>query len=243
MVREKIERRAEHRVVVYDERRWALLRKLREEATRIMKSLMEAGIASIVHGSVARGDVHEGSDIDIFVPFTIPSYRIELALERGGFHISHKLIVQATPSSTPKAYIVLDPDEKRVVSFPLGKLAKREYEFYYFGGALDLQGLLRNIRVPGVDKRLVLIEPTPQGHIEYSIIGREAEAARKIGISVETVLERVRVLTRRDEVGRTGVFVKVELEPWDSIEEAAKRVARNNPLFRRALRERASPIV
>ena len=103
--------------------------------------------------------------------------------------------------------------------------------------------MLRDIRVPGVDKRLVLIEPTPEGHIEYSIIGREAEAARKIGVSVETVLERVRVLMRRDEIGRTGVFVKVELEPWDSIEEVAKRIARDNPLFRRALRERASPLV
>ncbi len=243
MVREKVEKRQEYRIVIYDKKRWALLRRLREEAIRIMKPLMEAGITSIVHGSVARGDVHEGSDIDIFVPFTVPSYRIELALERGGFHISHKLVVQATPSSTPKAYIVLDPDEKRVVSFPLGKLAKREYEFYFFGGALDLQGLLRDIRVPGVDKRLVLIEPTPEGHIEYSIIGREAEAARKIGVSVETVLERVRVLMRRDEIGRTGVFVKVELEPWDSIEEVAKRIARDNPLFRRALRERASPLV
>ncbi len=243
MVREKIERRSEYKVVVYDERRWFLLKKLREEAIRVMKSLVEAGIASIVHGSIARGDVHEGSDIDIFVPFPVPSYRIELALEKGGFQVSHKLIVQATPSSTPKAYIVLDPDEKRIVSFPLGKLAKREYEFYYFGGALDLQGLLRDIRVPGVDKRLMLIEPTPHGHIEYSIIGREAEAARKIGISIETILERVRVLTRRDEIGRTGVFVKVELEPWDSIEETVKRIARNNPLFRRALRERSSPLV
>ncbi len=243
MVREKIERRPEQRVVIYDTTRWRLLRELREKALEIMRSLAEAGIAAIVHGSVARGDVHPGSDIDVFIPFIIPSYRVELALERKGLRISHKLVVQATPLSTPKAYISLDAEEKRVVSFPLAKLSRTEYEFYYFGGALDLQGLVQNKRVPGVDKRLVLIDPTPEGHIEYSIIGREAEAAKKLGISIETVLERVRVLTRRDEIGRTGVFVKVELDPWDSIEEAVKRIARENPLFRRVLRERSSPIV
>ena len=32
MPREKVERRGEYRVVVYDEARWRLLRELREEA-------------------------------------------------------------------------------------------------------------------------------------------------------------------------------------------------------------------
>jgi len=243
MPREKVERRADYRIIVYDKRHWDLLRRLRSEALNIMKALAESGIASLVHGSVARGDVHESSDVDVFIPFVVPSYRIELALERRGFRISHKLVVQATPGSTPKAYLALDSDERRMVSFPLAKLSKTEYEFYYFGGALDLRGVLENKRVPGVDKRLVLIEPIPEGHREYSIIGREHEVAKKLGISLDTVLERIRVLTRRDELGRTGVFVKVELEPWDSIEEMVQRIARENPLFRRVLREKSSPIV
>jgi predicted nucleotidyltransferase len=241
MPREKVERRGEYLYVVYDEARWKLLARLRREAARIMEALTARGLYSIVHGSIARGDVHEGSDIDVFIPSMVPPYIVELALEAAGFKISHKLIVQATPQSTPKAYIALDVEEKRMVSFPLAKLSKTEYEFYFFGGALTLEQLKRNIRVPGVDKRLVLIEPTEEGHRESPVIGRESIVAKIVGVSVETVMERVRVLSRRDELGRTGVFVKVELEPWESIEEAIRRIARENPLFRRALAQKGSP--
>ncbi len=243
MVREKVERRGEYLYVVYSEARWKLLRRLRAEAAKIMRALAARGLRSIVHGSIARGDVHEGSDIDVFVPDTVPPYIVELSLEAAGYKISHKLIVQATPQSTPKAYIALDVEEKRMVSFPLAKLSKTEYEFYYFGGALTLQQLEKGIRVPGVDKRLVLIEPTSEGHRESPVIGREPIVARIVGVSLETVLERVRVLSRRDEIGRTGVFVKVELEPWDSIEDAVRRIARDNPLFRRALLQKGSPYI
>ncbi|ABM80741.1 nucleotidyltransferase domain-containing protein [Hyperthermus butylicus] len=243
MVREKVERRGEYRYVVYDDEHWRLLGQLREEAARIMKPLREAGLAPIIHGSIARGDVHPGSDIDVLIPSIVPSYLVELALERAGLRPAYKLVVQATPQSTPKAYIVLDVEEKRVVSFPLAKLSKTEYEFYYFGGALSYEELVDGKRVPGVDKRLVLIEPTSEGHRESPVMGREAEVARIVGVSVETVLERVRVLTRRDELGRTGVFVKVELEPWESVEEAVLRIARENPLFRRALRVKGSPLI
>jgi hypothetical protein len=243
MVREKVVRRGETRVVVYDEVRWRILRDKREKALRILEALRQGGVRAIVHGSIARGDVTETSDIDVFIPYTVPSMMVELLLERHGLKPVYKVIVQATPQSTPKAYIVLDIDEERVVSFPLAKLSKTEYEFYHFGGALDYEGLVSGKRVPGVDKRLMLIEPTPEGHIESAIIGREAEVARIVGVSLDTVLERVRVLTRRDEFGRTGVFVKVELEPWENIEEAARRIARENPLFRKTLREKASPLI
>lgn len=243
VAREKIVHRSEVRVVVYDEKHWRVLREKREKALRILEALKSGGVQAIVHGSIARGDVTESSDIDVFIPYTIPSTTVELLLERHGFKPVYKLIVQATPQSTPKAYIVLDPSEERVVSFPLAKLGKTEYEFYYFGGALDYQGLAADKRVPGVDKRLMLIEPTRDGHVESSIIGREAEVARIVGVSLETVLERVRVLTRRDEVGRTGVFVKVEVEPWESVEDTAVRIARENPLFRRVLREKNSPLI
>lgn len=243
MVREKIERVGEYRVVVYDDARWRLLASLRKEAMKIMEALTRAGLPCIVHGSIARGDVKPESDIDVFVPIPVPSYRVEFALEATGYKVQQKLIVQATPSSTPKAYLVLDVEEKRVVSFPLAKLAKREYEFYYFGGALDLRGLVEGRRVPGVDKRLMLIEPIREGHRESPVVGREAEVARIVGVSVDTVLERVRVLTRRDEVGRTGVFVKVVLGPEENVEDTARRISRENPHFRRILVERGSPIL
>ncbi len=239
MPREKVERRGEYRVVVYDESRWRLLRELRGEAERIMEALASMGLRPIVHGSVARGDVKPTSDVDVFIPYPVPSYRVELALERGGFRVYRRLVVQATPTSTPKVYYILDEEERRTVSYPLGQLRKTEYEFYYFGGALDIEGVKSGRRVPGVDKRLVLIEPLPEGHRESPVIGREAEVARIVGVSVETVLERVRVLTRRDEHGRTGVFVKLEVPPGEEVEDYVRRYAQRNPLLRRVLEERS----
>ncbi|HIC98658.1 MAG TPA: hypothetical protein EYP08_03130 [Pyrodictiaceae archaeon] len=112
MVREKVERVGEYRIIVYDDARWRLLANLRREAMKIMEALVRAGLPCIVHGSIARGDVKPSSDIDVFVPIPVPSYRIELALEAAGYDIRQKLIVQATPSSTPKAYLVLDVEEK-----------------------------------------------------------------------------------------------------------------------------------
>ena len=240
MVREKVERRHEYRHVVYDEEHWALLRRLRSEALRLMRILEAAGLRPIAHGSIARGDVHPGSDIDVFIPYPVPSYRVELALESAGYRIYYKMVVQATPSMTPKAYLVLDPEERVVVSFPLAKPMRSEYEFYYFGGVVTSEDIERGIRRPGVDKRLVLIEPTSDGHMESPVIGREAIVARILGISIETVRERVRVLTRRDEKGRTGVFVKLVLGPGQNIEEAVREAASSNPHLRRVLLERGS---
>jgi hypothetical protein len=243
MPREKVERPFEQRAVVYSKERWILLRELRAEALKIMMALRRYGLHSIVHGSVARGDVSRQSDVDVFIPYPVPSYQVELALESSGYKVSHKLVVQATPQSTPKVYIVLDPLERRVVSYPLAKLTRTEYEFYYFGGALDYAGLNEGKRVAGVDKRLMLIEPTEEGHVETSVIGREAVVAKKLGISLDTVLERVRVLRRRDEVGRTGTFVKVVMEPWESVEDVVRRLANSNMPFRKVLRQRGSLIV
>lgn len=238
MVREKISRTPEYREVHYTGEHWELLEKLRRIAMNILEILMLNGIPSVVHGSIARGDVHRGSDIDIFVPVPVPSYKVEFILENSGYTIYYRYIAIATPSSTPKAYIVLDPSERIVVSYPLLKPKPREIEFYKFGGLLDLDGLRRNMRVPGVNKKLVLIEPTPYGHRESPVIGRESIVASILGISIETVEERVRVLSRRDEIGRTGVFVKYMLSPDEVFEEALVKIARRNPLVRRQLIER-----
>ncbi|MEM1928042.1 MAG: hypothetical protein QXS85_04840 [Acidilobaceae archaeon] len=64
-------------------------------------------------------------------------------------------------------------------------------------------------------------------------MGREAHVARVLGVSLETVLERVRVLTRRREHGRTGVFLKKELDASTPIEEAVRELVEKNPFFRR----------
>ncbi len=115
------------------------------------------------------------------------------------------------------------------------KLRKVEREFYRFGGEADLRTLEEGLRVPGVDKRLMLVEPTAEGHRESTVVGREELVASLLGISVETVLDRVHALLRRDTVGRTGVFIKQELSASETFEMALRRLADGNPAVRRRL--------
>jgi len=227
-------RRPEAREVVYDEARWELLRSLRARAVEIMDALERRGIRCLVHGSIARGDVRATSDIDIFVPDPPPSAIIEASLELAGLKPTRRLLIQATPHYVPKGYIELD--EKTSISFPLARMRPVEREFYSFSGELGLEGLRRGVRVPGVDKRLMLIVPTEEGHVESSILGREGEVAKLLGISLQTVLDRVRTLLRRDDVGRTGVFLKRELGPDESFEVVLADLAAENPAIRRRLR-------
>jgi predicted nucleotidyltransferase len=221
---------------IYDERRWSLLSNLRSEAKGILKALAKHGIDGYIHGSIARGDVDEYSDIDIVVPTTIRSHRIELALVSGGYKIEAKKIVQATPRRAIKAHVYLDLEGRVCVTFPLVKFTSLEWDFYRFGGIIDLNGVIAGLRVPGVSKRLTLIEPTSYGHIEYSIIGLEAEVAKKLGISEAIVHERIDVLTRRDEVGRTGVYLAEEIPIDESFEQALKEIAAKDPAIRRKIR-------
>jgi len=227
------------REVIYDESRWRVLREKRNIAKRLMTALRSYGFRSIVYGSIARGDVSTSSDVDVFILYQVPSYLVELAVTEAGFHIYGRLIVQATPHYAVKAYMTLDPEELVTVSFPLVKMTKRELEFYSFGGKLELNDLTSGRRVPGVDKRLMLIIPTKRGHLESSIIGREEEVASLLGISPEIVKERVTMLTRREEIGRTGVFIKYRLSSDESFESALKRLSNKNPLLRKLLRERS----
>lgn len=205
--------------VVYTEERWQFLRRKRSRALAIMTALVQRGLAPVVHGSVARGDVRASSDVDVFIPRPVPSYLVEVALAEAGFSWQYREVVKATPLYVTKAYIHLD--ELTTVSFPLQKLSCTEREFYRFGGELDLEGLKKGRRVPGVTKQLVLIVPTEDGHEEYEVVGREHVVARVLGVSIATVQERVRVLTRRREVGRTGVFRKVVVPEGKSVEEVA----------------------
>ena len=221
--------------VIYDKERWRTLRRLRSKAIRVMDALDRAYIKSVTHGSIARGDVSHKSDVDIFIPQKVPSFLVETTLERAGIPINRRILIQATPTYAIKAYI--EVDERTSVSFPLVNLRPVERDFYKFGGEVNLSMLKANVRVPGVDKRLMLIEPTPKGHVESTIIGKEEAVAHLLGISLNTVLDRVRTLTRRGEIGRTGVFLKRELAPDENLEEVLKNLADRNPAIRRRLKE------
>jgi len=226
--------RAESLEVIYNEKRWRLIRELRDQAIQIMEALERFHLHSIVHGSIARGDVSEKSDIDVLLPDPPSSFIIENALERASIPVNRRLVVQATPLYAVKGHIEIN--KQHSVSFPLMRLRPVEEGFYKFGGEATLAMLRENLRVPGVDKRLMLIEPTSEGHVESTILGREEAAAHLLGVSLEVVLDRVRALLRRDEVGRTGVFIERELQSNETFEMVLKKLADQNPAVRRRLK-------
>jgi len=226
--------RAETLEIIYDDERWRLLSHLRAQASQIMEALQRAHIPSAVHGSIARGDVSPKSDIDVFVPQVVSSFAIETALGKISLSLNARVLVQATPTYSIRGYIEID--EQRHVSFPLSRLRRTEREFYRFGGEATLEMLGRKTRAPGVDKRLMLIEPTANGHVESSVTGREETVATLLGVSADTVLNRVRTMLRRDKVGRTGRFIEQELSPDETFESALKKLADENPAVRRRLR-------
>jgi len=234
MMAKKPATRPERIEVVYDKKRWKLLSELRCEAVKVMEVLDRSHLPSIVHGSIARGDVSEKSDIDVFIPDAPSSFTIEAALERANVPVSRRVLVQATPLYAVKGYIELD--EQKCVSFALVKLRHVERDFYRFSGEASLPTLRGDLRVSGMDKRLMLIEPTLRGHVESSIVGREEAVAHLLRVSVNTVLDRVHALLRRDEVGRTGVFIERELSPDETFEMVLKKLADQNPAVRRRLK-------
>jgi len=233
-VTKKPVKRAERVEVVYDKKRWKLLRELRSKTVEIMEILDKFHLRSIVHGSIARGDVSETSDIDVFLPDPPSSFMIETVLERSAVQVIRRIVVQATPLYAVKGYIEID--RQRCISFPLVKLRPVEKDFYKFGGEASLSILKKDMRVSGVDKRLMLIEPTPEGHVESTIVDREEAVANLLGLSLNTVLDRVHALLRRDEVGRTGVFIERELAPDETFELVLKKLSDQNPAVRRRLK-------
>jgi predicted nucleotidyltransferase len=230
----KPKKHADYKEVSYSRARWAVLGELREKATQIMTALEVFRLRTLVHGSIARGDVNKNSDVDVFIAEPQSSFLVETALEKAGIAVNERLLIQATPNYAMKAYLELDA--KTSVSFPLMRMRRVEREFYRFGGEVNLQKLKAGVRVAGVDKRLMLIEPTEKGHVESGIVGREDAVAKRLGVSVETVLDRVHALLKRDEVGRTGVFLKKALAQNETFEMVLKRLADENPAVRRRMR-------
>ena len=220
--------------VTYGKDQWLLLERMRSEASEMMRPLMAHHIQALAYGSVARGDISEGSDIDIFIPRPPSPTLVEAILERSGIASTGREIIQATPSYAAKGYIYVG--ERRSYSFPLVDLRPVEIEFYGFAGSVDASQAEGGVRVPGVDKRLMLIEPAEHGHVESTVTGREGAVAGILGISVAVVLDRVRTLTRREEVGRTGVFLSRALAPDESYGVVFRELSRQRPALRRRLR-------
>ncbi len=82
----------------------------------------------------------------------------------------------------------------------------------------------------------MLVEPTSDGHVESTVVGREKAVSRILGVSLNTVLDRVHALLRRDEVGRTGMFIERNLSPDETFEMVLKKLADQNPAVRRRLK-------
>jgi len=139
----------------------------------------------------------------------------------------------ATPVDSIKLYIHLS--ELDCITLPLSRLDKKNMEFYDFGGKIDIKQLKSDVRVMGIDKRLVLIKPNSQGHEEISIIGNEANIAKEVGISIGTLNERKKVLLRREKYGRTGVFLKRSIQINETTEDVLKSLAKKKSIIRKKL--------
>ena len=227
-MKEKIIRVRDPRTIIYSEEHNGILAGMRKTALEIMRAISSP---SVLYGSAARGDVNAGSDIDIVLHDPVETYKVELPLAQKGYNVESRELVMANPNSIPKAHIHLESNA--TITIPLFKPSTNEEEFYRFGGSVDIRSIENGQRVPGVTKKLLLIEPVEGGHIESSIIGREVEISKKLKIGIETVNERIRVLSRRDSIGRTGVYLKEELDDDDSFESFWKRLSDRDPVLRR----------
>jgi predicted nucleotidyltransferase len=72
------------------------------------------------------------------------------------------------------------------------------------------------------------------------VVGVEVDVARTLGLQLDVILERVRVLSRRDAVGRTGVFRSVAVPEGETFEQVLMALADSTPAIRRQLRYRGS---
>jgi len=225
--------RVHYNSITYSEYNWTLLKNKRAIATKLLNLFVKEGLNPFVYGSVARGDVNESSDIDIIFIQEIPSFQIEYILNKNGFENYFREIIMATPSDSIKLYIHLS--ELESITVPLSKLGRNVVDFYKFGGKITLDNLNSGIRVPGIDKRLVLIKPNLNGHEEISIIGNESLAAKEVGVGIDIVNERKRVLLKREKFGKTGVFLKRILHLNESTEEVLKTLANNKSIIRKKL--------
>jgi predicted nucleotidyltransferase len=222
--------------VIYTSKHWETLAKLRSTAKEMMRPLIDAQIYCMIYGSIARGDVKKTSDIDVYISNPPSPTIIEAVLESAEMRFTSRVIVQATPSYVAKAYIYLD--EVKSYSFPLVSTTSLEEDFTGFAGRVSYNQLKENVRAPGVNKKLLFIEPNEVGHIESPLDGVEGIVAKRIGVNTGIVLQRIRILRRREKVGRTGVYIKRELELDESFSSVINELKRGNSAIRRRLRKK-----
>ena len=225
--------RNHHDNCFYDINDWALLEQKRKKAKDLMEIFVKEGLNPFIYGSVARGNVHKFSDIDIIFLQQIPSYKIEYVLGKNGYNTYVKEIIMATPHDSLKLNIYLS--ELECITLPLTKMDNKSIEFFDFGGKINFEQLKLNLRVPGIDKRLVLVKPNQKGHEEISVIDNEILVSKETGISIRSINERIKVLLKREKYGRTGVFLKRQLQQNETPEEVIKKIARKKSIIRKKI--------
>jgi predicted nucleotidyltransferase len=232
MPREKITRHKGREYHIRDEEEKSLLLNFRAKTIKILQILEKQGLIGFVHGSIARGDVNKESDIDIHIPVQIPSFRLDLIKD---FVNAERHIIMGTPNSTIRG--VLSRIDKVSISFPLSPPRERENEFYRFSGFLYLDDIKNDRYVPGVTKELLLIEPDGNGYWISSVITNIARVIHVLSISQQMIDERIRVLIRRDKIGRTGLLLDYVLSSDENFEQALKRIADKNIIVRRMMKK------
>ncbi len=233
MPREKVVRHVGREFHYYNDEERTLLSKFRKKSVHLLEILEHNGIKAFVHGSVARGDVNRSSDIDVHIPIQIPSFKLDLIDD---FEFANRRIMMGTPNSTIRGLLTVH--DGITVSFPLSPPNEREDEFYRFSGLLYLEDLLLNKRIAGVTKQLLLIEPEEEGYWISSLKAYKKKAIQVLSISQRMIDERIRVLSRRDKIGRTGLLLDYSLNPEENFEQALKTLADNNIIVRRMLKRR-----
>ncbi len=235
MPREKVAAHYAADEIIYTKETWELFEQKRKNALEIMKILKK--FSPFTYGSIARGDVKSTSDVDIIMPHQIDEFQLIQPIESANFKIQERWLVQATPLSAIKANLVLTPEIS--ITIPLIPFYPRELQFYDFGGKIGLDEVEKGTRVPGVNKQLMLINPTKKGHLETRITEFNAgEVSKILNISISTILERIRVLERRDKVGRTGMFLKRLVPPSKSFGQVLNEISSTFPATRRRIRRK-----
>jgi predicted nucleotidyltransferase len=227
MARERVVLSKDPVGVRYTPERFATLDEKRARARPYLRALP---VGTKVFGSVARGDVRPASDIDLEVPYGGASFTLEVALSGLPDPCLGRSLIQATPNSVVKA---LWNFGEVTVALALTPPTPIEEGFSRFGGAVDLKDIEAGKRVPGVDKRLLLIEPTREGHIESSVANRAGQAAKVLAVARDVVEGRIRVLRRRSASGRTGVYLTRTLDDGESPEGALEALKDADPAVRR----------
>ena len=236
MTREKVAPSHLIQSVTYTESIWKILKEKRLNALKIFETLKKFNV--FIHGSLARGDVHKNSDIDFIIPNMIKEFELIQPLDSIGISsFQERKLVQATPLSAIKATLIVTDEIS--ITFPLIPFYPREYQFYKFGGQIDLEAFKEDKRVPGINKKLIFISPNEHGHNEFAINQDNASIyAKQLNISIDTIYERIRVLNRRDKVGRTGIYYHKILAPDDSFGKVLKELQDNNAASKRRIKRK-----